>query len=193
MATVIQPPTASQLAKLCANVQVLINAFTQLFTVQGLFPGLVVYSGTQPVGGFLQVNGQSIGLAANGATVKRADYPALFRALGWVSAATITIASPGVVTWTAHGLAANTPVYFTGGALPTGLVIGTEYFVKTVVSANTFTVSATAGGTVIATSGSQSGIHTATAYPFGVGNGTTTFTLPIVSAATQGVNAYVIF
>lgn len=80
--------------------------------------------------------------------------------------ATITIASPGVVTWTGHALAANTPVVFTTtGALPTGLTAGTTYYVKTVLDANTFTVSATPGGTVINTSVSQSGTHTATTAP----------------------------
>lgn len=193
MAAVTQSPTAAQLAKLCANDQKLVMDFLQLFGVQGFFPGLVIYSAGQAVNGFLQFNGQSIALPANGATVKRVDYPALFRALGWTSAVTITIASPGVVTWTAHGLPANAPVYFTGGALPTGLVIGTQYFVKTVLSANTFTASATAGGTVINTTGTQSGIHTATAYPQGAGDGSTTFTLPTVAAASAGVNAYVVF
>lgn len=71
---------------------------------------------------------------------------------------TITIASPGVVSLTAHGLLANDPVVFaTTGALPTGLTAATIYYVKTVLTSGTFTVSATAGGTVINTSGSQSG------------------------------------
>jgi hypothetical protein len=73
---------------------------------------------------------------------------------------TITIASPGVVTYTSHGLAANAPVSFsTSGSLPTGLTAGTTYYVKTVLDANTFTVSATSGGSVINTSGTQSGTH----------------------------------
>lgn len=79
---------------------------------------------------------------------------------------TITNASPGVITWTAHALAANTPVVFsTTGALPTGLTAGTTYYVKTVLDANTFTVSATPGGTVINTSSAGSGVHTATTQP----------------------------
>lgn len=74
---------------------------------------------------------------------------------------TISIASPGVITWTGHGAAANSAVQFTTtGALPTGLTAGTTYFVKTVLGADTFTVSATKGGTVINTSGTQSGTHT---------------------------------
>jgi hypothetical protein len=84
------------------------------------------------------------------------------------AAATVTIASPGVVSWVGHSLAANTAVKFsTTGALPTGLTAGTTYFVKTVLDADTFTLSATKGGTVIATTGTQSGVHTATTVPSG--------------------------
>lgn len=75
---------------------------------------------------------------------------------------TVTIASPGVVTWTSHGFAGNEPIVFTTtGALPTGLTAGTTYYVRaTGLTANTFTVSATAGGAAINTSGVQSGVHT---------------------------------
>lgn len=79
---------------------------------------------------------------------------------------TMTIAAPGVITDTAHGLAVNTPIAFTTtGALPTGLTASTTYYVKTVVSADTYTVSATAGGSAITTSGTQSGTHTRTTVP----------------------------
>lgn len=78
------------------------------------------------------------------------------------AAATVTIATPGVFTWTAHGLTIGDKVKFsTTGALPTGIVAGTEYFVKTTPSADTFSVSATAAGAAIATTGTQSGTHTA--------------------------------
>lgn len=74
---------------------------------------------------------------------------------------TITIASPGVVTYPLHGKSANQQVrIFTTGALPTGLTADTNYFVKTILDENTFTLSATSGGAVINTSGSQSGTHT---------------------------------
>jgi hypothetical protein len=79
--------------------------------------------------------------------------------------ATVTIsnASPAVVTLASHGFAANDPVVFsTTGTLPTGLTAGTKYFVKTVLSANTFTVSATAGGAAINTSSAGSGTHSVT-------------------------------
>jgi hypothetical protein len=78
------------------------------------------------------------------------------------STVTISIAAPGVVTWTAHGLSVNDTIRFTTtGALPTGLAINTTYYVKEVLTANTFTVSASAGGAVITTSGTQSGTQTA--------------------------------
>lgn len=78
------------------------------------------------------------------------------------STVTISIAAPGVVTWTAHGLSVNDTIRFTTtGALPTGLAINTTYYVKTVLSANTFTVSTSAGGAAVTTSGTQSGTQTA--------------------------------
>ena len=74
---------------------------------------------------------------------------------------TITIATPGVVTHNAHGYAANDPIVLsTTGALPTGLTAGTVYFVRN-PTANTYELSATTGGALIATSGAQSGTHTA--------------------------------
>jgi hypothetical protein len=78
------------------------------------------------------------------------------------STVTISIAAPGVVTWTDHGLSVNDTIRFTTtGALPTGLAINTTYYVKTVLSPNRFTVSASAGGAAITTSGTQSGVQTA--------------------------------
>jgi len=73
------------------------------------------------------------------------------------TAVTITIASPGVVTWNSHGFSNGTSVgFYTTGALPTGLTAGTNYYVVNSTT-NTFQVSATKGGAAINTSGSQSG------------------------------------
>ncbi len=73
---------------------------------------------------------------------------------------TVTIASPGVWTATAHGLPNGVSVVLsTTGALPTGLVAGTTYYVVS-TAADTFQLSATSGGSAINTSGSQSGVHT---------------------------------
>lgn len=83
-------------------------------------------------------------------------------------AVTITIAAPGVVTWTTHGLVVGDQVKFTTtGALPTGLTAGTTYYVKTTPDADTLTVSATPSGSAITTTGSQSGTHTGTTVPTG--------------------------
>lgn len=76
---------------------------------------------------------------------------------------TMTIASPCVVSWTAHGMPnGSTLTLSTTGALPTGLAVGTTYYVVN-AAANTFNLAATLGGTAINTSGSQSGAHTAIA------------------------------
>lgn len=88
------------------------------------------------------------------------------------STVTMTIASPGVVTWTAHGLSNGTPIMFTTtGALPTGFTVGITYYVVSAAT-DTFQLSLTAGGAAINTSGSQSGTHTAKAGQFTLPAGT---------------------
>lgn len=102
------------------------------------------------------------------------------------SIVTMTIASPGVITWTAHGLVAGTPVVFTTtGALPTGLTAGVTYYViATGLTANAFSVAATAGGAAIVTTGTQTGVHTATAQP--IGETELFYGLPMPSGKTGG-------
>lgn len=80
---------------------------------------------------------------------------------------TMTIASPGVVTWANHGLQAGSSVIFTTtGALPTGVTAGTRYYViSTGLTTSAFQFSATEGGSAVNTSGTQSGTHTGTAAP----------------------------
>lgn len=76
------------------------------------------------------------------------------------STVTMTVAAPCVVTWNSHGKANGTAVVFTTtGALPTGLTVGTTYYVSGAAT-NTFNVAATIGGTAITTTGTQSGTHT---------------------------------
>ena len=85
---------------------------------------------------------------------------------------TITIATPGVVTWTAHGQTTGTPIMFTTtGALPTGITASTYYYLR-VIDADTFHLYDTyahaidTGSTTgrINTSGTQSGVHTCANY-----------------------------
>lgn len=81
-----------------------------------------------------------------------------------VTTTTLTIANPGVFTWTSHNLQLNQPIVLsTTGSLPTGLAVNTTYYVSTIPTANTFTVAAAEDGVPIETTGSQSGTHTATA------------------------------
>lgn len=88
------------------------------------------------------------------------------------SVVTITIASPGVVTWNSHGFAAGVAINIaTTGALPTGLTAGVTYYVVS-PAANTFQLAATPGGAAINTSGSQSGTHTASSSEFTLPAGT---------------------
>lgn len=77
------------------------------------------------------------------------------------SSVAITIASPGIFTTPlTHNLAVNNVIVFsTTGTLPTGIVAGTTYYVKTTPSTTTFTVSATSGGSAINLTGTQSGVH----------------------------------
>ena len=77
--------------------------------------------------------------------------------------ATMTIASPCVITWTAHGLIDDDIVIFTTtGALPTGITAGQHYYVR-VLTSDTFNVSEKQLNFLeITTSGTQSGTHTAT-------------------------------
>lgn len=90
---------------------------------------------------------------------------------------TITIATPAVITWTSHGFCfsgaggacgtttnASTAIKFTTtGALPTGITAGTTYYLKA-IDANTFNIATSCAnalaGTFVATSGTQSGVHT---------------------------------
>jgi hypothetical protein len=80
-----------------------------------------------------------------------------------MSEITVTIASPGVFTWTNHGLVANQRVHLTTfGSLPTGLAARTAYYVVGAsITTNTVQLSATPAGIAINTSGSQSGRHRA--------------------------------
>ena len=76
---------------------------------------------------------------------------------------TTPIATPGVVNATSHGFNAGDQVQFavTGGALPTGLVAGTTYFVIAAgLGASVFEVSATSGGAAINFTGTSTGTQT---------------------------------
>jgi hypothetical protein len=72
---------------------------------------------------------------------------------------TITIAAPGVITDTAHGITGACPIQLTtSGALPTGLTASTTYWVvPSSITDNTYTLATTVAnalaGTAITTTG----------------------------------------
>lgn len=75
---------------------------------------------------------------------------------------TMTIATPAVATFVAHGLVTGNTIQFsTTGALPTGVTAGTTYYIIAAgLTADNFEFSLTAGGAAINSSGGQSGVHT---------------------------------
>lgn len=188
----IQPTTASAVTVGTDNN----SAVTPLRLAAALSAVASAPSGTGPLP-FSGRTAPSGWLLCNGTAVSRATYAALFAAITETATVTITIASPGVVTWNSHPLVIGDVVSFeTTGALPTNLAVGTNYYVITAgFAANTFQVSATPGGAAVNTAGSQSGVQTCRLNPYGCGNGTSTFTLPdargrtIVGSDTMGTSA----
>lgn len=69
---------------------------------------------------------------------------------------TVSVGSPGVVTDIGHTYNNNDPVVFTAGTLPTGLTVGTTYFVRSATPLVSYQLSATTGGASINTTGSPS-------------------------------------
>lgn len=117
----------------------------------------------------------NLGTGATATMKARKSYPATLKTAAYLDPAaifvgsqnvstytstfTVTIASPAVFTKSDHGFVTNDLVRFTtSGALPTGLTVGTFYYVIR-LTANTFNVSLTKNGSAIATTGSQSGTH----------------------------------
>lgn len=142
-----------------------------------------IYSTIGMVSPFAVSSTPSGWLPCDGAAVSRTTYARLFSALNpTIGTVTISIATPGVVTYNTHGLATGDSIYLTTtGALPTGLSVNTRYWVIK-NDANTFWLATSLAnalaGTKINTSGSQSGTHTATKTPYGIGDGSTTFNVP---------------
>jgi hypothetical protein len=110
-------------------------------------------TGTDPVRLWSQYNfGEDLIFGPRGGGIYYWDATTGYR----TTTVTITIASPGVVTFVT-ALPNNTAVQLlTTGALPTGLVPGTVYYVVN-ASGTTCNLAATPGGTPIVTTGTQSG------------------------------------
>jgi len=115
------------------------------------------------------------------------------RGPAWTQAQTftVTIASPAVFSSTAHGFYDGQPLVFTtSGALPTGLTAGTTYYVIAAgLTANAFEVSTSPGGSVVNTSGTQSGTHTVTQGSTVRGTGAGTTELQKINGVLTNKNA----
>ncbi len=125
---------------LCEGQSVSTTTFSSLFSVIGY-----TYGGSG--GSFLVPNLQN--------RIPVGQAPAVS-----LSTATISIATPAVITRNAHGLSDGQLVFFTTtGALPTGITANTRYYVRN-AAINTFNISATPTSAIINTTGTQSGTHT---------------------------------
>lgn len=75
---------------------------------------------------------------------------------------TMTAAATDIVTITAHDMPVNDIVRFeTTNTLPDPLAVDTDYYIKTVESANTVTLSASKGGAVVNITDTGTGTHKA--------------------------------
>ena len=115
-------------------------------------------AGWAGIGGGTSGGGTDKAFYENDATITA---PYTIGQAGLLPGATVTIATPGVVTLTGHGFIADSQVFFeTTGALPTGLLVDTGYWViATGLTTNAFQLSLTQGGAAINTTVTQSGTH----------------------------------
>lgn len=112
------------------------------------------------------------GIFADGSSLARTDFAALFAAITSTQTCAMTIASPCVITANGHGLKTGSRISFeTTGSLPTGLSPGTNYY-AIYINSDTFNVATTyanaLAGIKITTTGAQSGTHTLRNNPWGV-------------------------
>lgn len=155
--------------------------------------GVIGATGPALTGSILAYGGRTAPtgyLNCDGSAVSRSTYAALFAVVAPSQAITsISNATPAVVTTTGnHGLSTGDAVYLTtSSGLPTGLSVNTLYYVVR-TAATTFNLSTTRAnayaGTKINTSSAGSGSHTLWDCPYGLGDGSTTFTLPDLRGRT---------
>jgi hypothetical protein len=105
--------------------------------------------------------GATLTLSTTGGFCDLGAYSTKYYSLGTF---TVTLATPGVFTKAGHGYVTGQKCQLsTTGALPTGLAAATTYYVHK-IDADTFHLSTSkanaVGGTYIATSGAQNGVHT---------------------------------
>lgn len=133
---------------------------------QILIGGTTPSWGTLPTAALPALNqyNVNIGNSSNASTATNTNLLGDVKASTQSSTVTITIATPGVISYSSHGQVTGNKFYLTTtGALPTGITASTTYYVI-YVDANSFQFATTYAnaivGTAVATSGSQSGTHT---------------------------------
>lgn len=93
----------------------------------------------------------------------------LVRGSDCVDEATVTVAIGGVVTWTGSNFGVNQPIVLEGTGLPSEFTAGTVYYVAASgLTANSFSLAATPGGTAITTAAASTGVVTGSAPPAGM-------------------------
>jgi hypothetical protein len=173
-------------------------------------------TGVQGAAGFYHIflisNGSTTaGLASRSATAptmpggytykKRVGTVVCDLGAGQTSGVTISNASPGVVTWNAHGLTGMAPVTFTagGGTLPAQITPGTVYYVSpSNLNTNNFQLTASPRGPPINTSGGAGTVNAAAGAlrikrtlqygnrtQYVVGTATSTLQLPVLAGANN--------
>jgi hypothetical protein len=161
----IQPASAASLAS--TNWIVSETFANQTATITLATPAVVTVAAAPALGtavAFTTTGALPTGITANtayyvfnrtGTTYNLATTP------GQYQTATISVGSPAIITVGTAPNNGDVVSFSTTGALPTGIVAGTNYYVIN-RTATTFNISATSGGSAINTSGTTSGIPTAT-------------------------------
>lgn len=136
-------------------------------------------------------NDPDYGILCNGATLTSTLYADLFNKLVKSGTVTMAIGTPGVFTWANHGLSVGSPVRLkTTGNLLTGVAVSTTYYVIAAgLATNVFQLSTTRGGSAIALTGTQTGVHTAIHAPYGCADDLSTFNVPNIPAGYTTVQA----
>ena len=164
-AVAVQPTSAATLAS--TNWTVSETFANQAATITIASPAVVTVAAAPPLG--TTVAFTTTGALPTGVTVNTPYYIFnrtsttynLATTAGQYQTATISIGAPAVITVGTAPNNGEVVTFSTTGTLPTGIVAGTNYFVVNRTS-TTFNISATSGGSAITTSGSQSGVQTAT-------------------------------
>jgi len=131
-------------------------------------------------------------LNCDGSSVSMTTYATLWAALSLSQGeATISNATPVVVTLNGHGRATGDAIYFTTtGALPAPLAVSTTYYVI-YASSDTFNLATTyanaLAGTKINTTNAGSGTHTLIYAPYGIASATNFYLPDFRSATIRGV------